>query len=272
VASSPDHPPPPHQVHPGWGARPVRRAARAPGGRQPRARCRRRACRAPSGTAAPAARRGARVHARFASCATRRAPPIKAEDVTIGSVFHVMPEGLLGRPGGGVREAHPGGEGQGRRPPHAARPKTSSRARSSATGATRASSPTPRSAPTSAARSGCTSSRPTTCCARATSRPSTSPGLQGHLRPRQAAAAATEDHRRRRGLPRLRRSRSPKRSARASGSVADEHHHRPTRRRPARRRPPPRPLPSASRPSSVGGVAGWVDDRTGAAKGRSATS
>ena len=43
------------------------------------------------------------------------------------------------------------------------------------TGATRASSPTPRSAPTWAARSRCTSSRRTTCCARATSRPSTSP-------------------------------------------------------------------------------------------------
>ena len=42
-------------------------------------------------------------------------------------------------------------------------------------GASTASSATPRSAPTSAARSRCTSSRPTTCSARATSRPSTWP-------------------------------------------------------------------------------------------------
>ena len=42
--------------------------------------------------------------------------PIKAEDVTIGSVFHVMPEGLLE-----LEHGTPRGEGQGRRPAHAPR-------------------------------------------------------------------------------------------------------------------------------------------------------
>ena len=69
--------------------------------------------------------------------------------------------------------ARPRGQGQGGRPADAPRPRGHQVARRSATGATTASSPTPRSAPTSAARSACTSSRRTTCCARATSRPST---------------------------------------------------------------------------------------------------
>ena len=70
-------------------------------------------------------------------------------------------------------ERRPRAEGQGRRPADAARPERHQERQGAATGATRASSPTPRSAPTSAARSACTSSRRTTCCARATSRPST---------------------------------------------------------------------------------------------------
>ena len=57
-------------------------------------------------------------------------------------------------------------------------------------------------------------------------------GLQGHLRPGQAAAAAAEDHRRRRGIPRRARRRSMKPWARASGSV-DEHHNQTRRARPA---------------------------------------
>ena len=101
--------------------------------------------------------------------------PIKAEDVTIGSVFHVMPRGPAARPRH-RRRRHPEpprGEGQGGRAPRCASTRTSSSPRSSVTGATTASSPTPRSAPTSVVRSASTSSRRTTCSARATSRPST---------------------------------------------------------------------------------------------------
>ena len=67
------------------------------------------------------------------------------------------------------------GEGQGRRAAHAPQARGPQRSRRSArTGPTTASSRTPRSARTSAAPSRCTSSRPTTCSARATSRSSTS--------------------------------------------------------------------------------------------------
>jgi len=96
--------------------------------------------------------------------------PIKASDVTIGSVFHIMPESLQrsthvleNKAKAAVimmrldpSEFDAGAQGQ-----------------KALSGATRASSPTPRSAPTWAARSVSTSSRPTTCCARVTSRPST---------------------------------------------------------------------------------------------------
>ena len=56
--------------------------------------------------------------------------PVKASDVTIGSVFHVMPEGIDEQPSTSSRE------GQGRRPPDPPRPRPSSRSRRPATGAT----------------------------------------------------------------------------------------------------------------------------------------
>ena len=101
--------------------------------------------------------------------------PIKAEDVTIGSVFHVMPRGPAARPRSPATAApRTSSRRRPRRPcSSCASTRTSSSPRSSATGATTASSPTPRSAPTSVVRSASTSSRRTTCSARATSRPST---------------------------------------------------------------------------------------------------
>ena len=88
-------------------------------------------------------------------------------------------------------------------------------------------------------------------------------GLQGHLRPGRSARCRSC---RSPSTPRATSSPpqpSTNPSARASGSVAmstTAPHRPPT---PARRRSPPR-TPAAGR--NVGGVAGWVDERTGAAK------
>ena len=86
---------------------------------------------------------------------------------------------LRGRRGGRAAprgRRPPGRQVQGRRDPgpDGAR-RRSPPARAARTGRSTASSATPRSAPTSAARSPSTSAPPTTCCARATSRRSTSP-------------------------------------------------------------------------------------------------
>jgi len=77
--------------------------------------------------------------------------PVKATDVTLGSAFHILPEGI-------DKAEHPLEE-KGKAAVVLVRLK--------------ASSPTPRSAPTWDVPWACTSRRPTTCCAPATSRPST---------------------------------------------------------------------------------------------------
>jgi hypothetical protein len=127
----------------------------------------------------------------------------------------------------------------------------------------RASSPTPRSAPTSGARSACTSSRPTTCSARATSRPSTSPDdceviFGPAKRPLPQLKITVDDE----GYL-VAASRSPSLSARASGSVADDHCLR-AHRADDLRADDAGPQRAESK---AGGVAGWVDERTGLAKG-----
>ena len=95
---------------------------------------------------------------------------IKASDVTLGLRVPRDPR-RPERPR--ARQAR--GEGQGRRAAHAPPSRGPQRApRAARTGRTTASSRTPRSARTSDARSRCTSSRRTTCSARATSRSSTS--------------------------------------------------------------------------------------------------
>ena len=78
--------------------------------------------------------------------------PIKASDVTIGSVFHVLPEGLLDLEHGVLEEKAKAAVLLMRLDPRTSSP------RRRRTGATTGSSPTRRSAPTSAARSACTSS------------------------------------------------------------------------------------------------------------------
>jgi ubiquinol-cytochrome c reductase iron-sulfur subunit len=84
--------------------------------------------------------------------------PIKASDVTIGSAFHVIPEGLNDLHEGKLNEKAKAVVLLMRLDPASLNPLL----------------PTPRSAPTSVAPLLCMSSRRTTCCARATSPPSTS--------------------------------------------------------------------------------------------------
>ena len=106
--------------------------------------------------------------------------PIKPEDMEIGQLVNGEPGDLLrgeataSRSTRASSSSSPEGQGRGRHRPDAAR-RHHPVARAARTGASTASSATPRSAPTSAARSRCGSSRPTTCSAPATSRPSTWP-------------------------------------------------------------------------------------------------
>ena len=94
--------------------------------------------------------------------------PIKAADVTIGSAFHVIPEGLNELHEGKLNEKAKSVVLLMRLNPEELTPPPAAK-----TGPTTALLPTPRSAPTSVALLPCTSSRRTTCCARATSQPST---------------------------------------------------------------------------------------------------
>jgi hypothetical protein len=96
--------------------------------------------------------------------------PIKPEDIEIGQLVNGQPENLQDFTGRSSRSRRP-------RPPSSwsGWTPTASRSRSRAgTGTSTASCATRRSAPMSAARSASGSSRPTTCSALATSRPSTS--------------------------------------------------------------------------------------------------
>ena len=101
--------------------------------------------------------------------------PLKVSDVSVGTLALANPARAGRRPGEPDRQP---GQGRGAgRPAAAGGPEglRGSRRRSSGTGRWTASWRSPRSAPTSVARWRCTSSRRTTCCARATSRPSTCP-------------------------------------------------------------------------------------------------
>ena len=95
--------------------------------------------------------------------------PIKASDVTIGSAFHVIPEGLNELHEGKLNEKAKAVVLLMRLDPDVAEPLR----RAAKTGATTESLLTPRSARTSVALLLSTSSRRTTCCARATSPPLT---------------------------------------------------------------------------------------------------
>lgn len=94
--------------------------------------------------------------------------PIKASDVTLGSAVHVIPEGLNELHEGKLNEKAKAVVLLMRLDPAKVNISPAGR-----TGMWTASSPTPRCARTWVARSRCTSSTPTTCCAPATSRPST---------------------------------------------------------------------------------------------------
>ena len=105
--------------------------------------------------------------------------PIKPADLEVGQLVNAEPEALFEEDEHGERVIH-GTEALQAKSKAAVivvrmRPEDIRRPRAARTGASTASSATPRSAPTSAARSACGSSRRTTCCARATSRRSTSP-------------------------------------------------------------------------------------------------
>ena len=251
---SPARPPPADQVHPRWRARPVRRAAGPPGGRRPRPAAR---CRAVADHVAARALRLA--------CATPRCTPIKATDVTIGSVFHVMPEGT--RPAG----ARPRGEGQGRRSADASRPRRHQGPQGSATGATTGIVAYSKIC----THVGCPvglyeqQTHHLLCpCHQSTF--DVTRGLQGDLRAGQAAAPAAEDHCRRRGLPGRQTRLSMKPSARASGSV-DEHRKHSERRAdwPAHRRRDSRRPPTARSP---GPPVAWPGGSTTAPARRSRSS
>ena len=95
--------------------------------------------------------------------------PIKPEDIEIGQLVNAEPENLQELHGAEFQIEGQGGHHHRRMDPNTSR--SPSRVR---TGRSAESSATPRSAPTSAVRSACGSSRPTTCSAPATSRPSTS--------------------------------------------------------------------------------------------------
>ena len=73
-------------------------------------------------------------------------------------------------------------------------------------------------------------------------------GLQGDLRPGQAAAAAAADHRRQRGIPGAQTRLSTKPWARASGSVDEHHNHSEGCGRPAHRRREAADRPRPGRP------------------------
>ena len=216
-------PPSADQVHPRRRPRPVRPAARRCRWPARSARCRRDEPVAHVLGRRPSARRT--PGRADAADARPRDDADQGEDVTIGSVFHVMPEDAATTPAG-------------RRTSSRRRPRRPSSSSASTRGDIKGQKQQdwgyhghrrllqdlhPRRLPR----------RPV----RAADPPPALPvppvdlrrdaGLQGHLRPGQAAAAAAEDHRRRRGLPRRRRTVPAKRSARASGSVADEHRHRP---------------------------------------------
>ena len=194
--------------------------------------------------------------------------PIKAEDVTIGSVFHVMPEGLLPNPitgEGGTpnlleekakaavllmrldEDDHRVPEAEGLGLPRHRRLLQDLH---------------PRRLP----------GRPV----RAADAPPALPvppvdlrrdaGRQGDLRPGQAPAAAAADHRRRRGLPRLGRSVPGSGRPELLGAwlMSTDTSARPAT--PLRDGDTPAVDAPSGAARKIGGVAGWVDDRTGAAK------
>jgi ubiquinol-cytochrome c reductase iron-sulfur subunit len=110
--------------------------------------------------------------------------PVRPEDLPVGGLISAIPENLRRwrrSPTTSTPEARP------RSSWCAWIPARSAPSRATA-GTTRGSSLTRRSAPTWAARSPCTSSAPITCCAPATSRPSTlpMPGTSSSARPRDA--------------------------------------------------------------------------------------
>ena len=189
--------------------------------------------------------------------------PIKLSDLTLGSVFHVLPEGIYqGRQPAGRRSQVSGASSS-------AWKKAPSRTRRRGAGAFRGSLPTPASAPTSVARSVSTSTRPITCCAPATSRPSIWPNdCKVIFGPAKRPPAPAEDRgRTTRGTSSLTKdSKSP--SDLASGSA---HDHRRTRTaRPAdalRGDDETSTAPKKKGGGAVGGVANWMDERTGGAKG-----
>ncbi|BDZ47323.1 hypothetical protein GCM10025866_32320 [Naasia aerilata] len=97
--------------------------------------------------------------------------PILAADVTLGSVFHVVPEGLTQE----EQENYLEEKAKAAVLLMRLKPEDLQVSPVARPGTTTGSSRTPRSAPTSAARWHSMSSRPTTCSAPATSRSSTSP-------------------------------------------------------------------------------------------------
>ena len=160
-----------------------------PAGRARRARAARRRAAARPGAAARRLRSttpsGARASGSSTTSPARRSSPA---DIELGQLVNAEPALFFPQqePNGKVIPAKYDGtalndaEGQGRGHPgpDAARGHPPDQA-ARRTGATTASSATPRSAPMSAARSACGSNRPTTCCARATSRRSTWPTAAG---------------------------------------------------------------------------------------------
>ena len=194
------HPPPAHQVHPRWRARPVRRAARPPGRSAASARCRRTSLSLTFWNGERRSRRqGRHIQAAAPHARPREHRRSRPSDVTIGSVFHVMPEGLLDPQDGTdlleekakaavllMRldpERHPVPEGEGLGLPGHRRLLQDLHPRRLPGRPLRAADPPPALPvpPVDLRRDA---------------------GLQGHLRSGQAAAAAAADHRRRRGLPR----------------------------------------------------------------------
>ena len=92
-----DHPPPDDQVHPRWRPGPVRGAAGPAGRRLARAD----AAEQPVADLLERWPQRPRPDPTFKPLRLMRDPentPVQAEDVTIGSVFHIMPEGLLPNP------------------------------------------------------------------------------------------------------------------------------------------------------------------------------
>ena len=119
-----------------------------------------------------------------------------------------------------TRPEHPlDGEGQGRRPAGPPDPEDLTEAEDRKGWSYEGSSPTRRSARTWAARSRSTSSRPTTCCARATSRRSTSPTARRSSSARPTARCRSCRSRSTTRATWSLRATSPSPSARASGSV-----------------------------------------------------